>query len=528
MVNRYANIMSTKRSEQMGVIERSTETPTHQEHELRRLFCALSQDGRERIERDQLYLAFRSMGILEGDPRLKSFFKEILANDPSIDFEAFQRICGSNPCLVEQVIRKEMIIPDFPRFSAEISEIFHKTRTENRGSVASYIPQLKRVNPDLYGVSLCTIDGQRLSLGEADEPYVVQSCCKPIGYCLALEEQGEQVVHRHVGREPSGHGFNELTLNGQGLPHNPMINAGAIMCCSLIKKGWPISDRFDYVLGMWERLSGNARPVFNNSVYLSERQTADRNFALGYFMRENGAFPAETDLTETLEFYFQCCSIEMTCESMSVVAATLANAGICPITGQRVLTPDTVKNCLSLMYSCGMYDFSGEFAFTVGLPAKSGVSGALLLVVPGLMGMAIWSPRLDDLGNSVRALAFCKELVAHFNFHNYDGLVRYTDKKDPRLRKNAPKLDGVVALCWAANQGDLDEIKRLVATGINLNETDYDGRCALHLAASEGHLNIVEYLLAHGVSKDNKDRWGNKPIDDARREGHRQVETILS
>src|SRR5262249_19518624 len=163
-------------------------------------------------------------------------------------------------------------------------------------------------------------------------------------------------------------GFNELTLNKDHKPHNQMINAGAIATCSLIRRGVPIADRFDHVMEQWARLAGNQKPGFNNSVYLSERQTADRNFALGYFMKEKAVFPEGTDLVETLEFYFQCCSIESNCERMAVVAATLANGGMCPITGQRVLSPSTVRSCLSLMYSCGMYDFSGEFAFTIGLP----------------------------------------------------------------------------------------------------------------------------------------------------------------
>jgi glutaminase len=331
-----------------------------------------------------------------------------------------------------------------------------------------------------------------------------------------------------VGREPSGIGFNGLALNDKGLPHNPLINSGAIMTCSLIRPEWEMADRFDHVLDVWSNLSGGNKAGFNNSVYLSERQTADRNFALGYFMKEKKAFPENTDLISTLEFYFQCCSIEVTAESLGIVAATLANGGICPVSGQRIFQPNTVKNCLSLMSSCGMYDFSGEFAFTIGLPAKSGVAGGLMIVVPNLLGIAIWSPALDELGNSVRGIDFCKRLVNQFNFHVFDSLVGNLDnKRDPRQQRSQSKLDGVISLCWAASEGDLKEVQHLVARGVDINQADYDGRTALHLAASEGKLNVVEYLISKQAVRNPKDRWGNTPLDDARRGGRNEIICLL-
>jgi len=195
-----------------------------------------------------------------------------------------------------------------------------------------------------------------------------------------------------------------------------------------------------------------------------------------------------------------------------------------------VFTPGTVQSCLSLMSSCGMYDFSGEFAFTIGLPAKSGVSGALMLVIPGLMGICIWSPRLDEHGNSVRGIEFCRKLVAAYNVHVFDSLTTgrgRTAKRDPRRKKNQTQIEEVVALTWAASQGDLNEVRALVASGVEPGTADYDGRTALHLAAAEGQLDVVRYLLACGTDPQPVDRWGGTPLSDAESNGHTDVAALL-
>lgn len=301
-----------------------------------------------------------------------------------------------------------------------LEAIFAETRSEQRGRVAQYIPQLAKARPERYAVAACLLDGTQAAWGEADQAFCLQSVCKPINYWLALEALGEEKVHQHVGFEPSGSVFNALTLNQQGLPHNPLINAGGIMCCSLIQPERPLSERFALISETWQALTGGATPGFDNAVYQSERQTADRNYALAHFMRENGAFPPQTDLQETLELYFQCCSLTLNVQDLAVVAATLAHGGTCPLTGQTLCQPRTIRNVLTVMSTCGMYNYSGEFAFRIGLPAKSGVSGGLMVVVPGLMGLALWSPPLDENGNTVRGVAFCQELVQRLPLHVYE------------------------------------------------------------------------------------------------------------
>ncbi|XP_042336716.1 glutaminase kidney isoform, mitochondrial isoform X6 [Sceloporus undulatus] len=204
-------------------------------------------------------------------------------------------------------------------------------------------------------------------------------------------------------------------------------------CNSSMKlQGANNAEKFDYVMQFMNKMAGNEYVGFSNATFQSERESGDRNFAIGYYLKEKKCFPEGTDMVGILDFYFQLCSIEVTCESASVMAATLANGGFCPITGERVLSPEAVRNTLSLMHSCGMYDFSGQFAFHVGLPAKSGVAGGILLVVPNVMGMMCWSPPLDKMGNSVKGIHFCHELVSLCNFHNYDNLRHFAKKLDPR------------------------------------------------------------------------------------------------
>jgi glutaminase len=517
----------TSRRQRLGRDERIEERDARE----RRLLTSLDSDHKSYIFRRDLEEAIAREGLSLDDYRFRETRKVLagIGPDDPIDYRAFCEIIRPSILLAERALQGNMVIRDFDEFCRDVTDIYEATRPNESGKVADYIPQLARVNPDQFGVSLCTIDGQRLSLGESRVDFSVQSTCKPINYCMALELCGEQLVHSHVGREPSGRGFNELTLNHEGRPHNPMINAGAIMCVSLLKRPGEvnIAERFDAVMDTWRRLTGGSKVSFNNSVYLSERTTADRNFALGYFMREQQAFPPGTDLQETLEFYFQCCSIEVNAEQMAAVAATLANGGICPISGERVFETKTVQHCLSLMYSCGMYDYSGEFAFTIGLPAKSGVAGAMMVVVPNVMGICTWSPRLDKHGNSVRGIEFCRRLVATFNFHNYDTLTGHTEKKDPRISRVQARAESVNELIWAASKGDLGAIQRLVVRGTGIDGADYDMRTPLHLAAAEGQLAIVEWFIARGTEINPRDRWGTTPLDDAYMQGHQEVIRVL-
>ncbi|CAK8985439.1 Glutaminase kidney isoform [Durusdinium trenchii] len=442
-------------------------------------------------------------------------------------------LCSKYP-YVERILQGHAVVTNFEGFSQDMIDLYDKAKEDRSGHVASYIPQLARQDPEKFGIAVCTVDAQRFSHGDAKEQFCVQSCMKTISYCIAQELVGEACVHRHVAHEPSGRNFNELMLNSHGLPHNPLINAGAIMTASLILPDVSSEDRFDYVTSVWEKLSGGVKPGYSNETFLSEMHTADRNRCLGYLMKEKGAFPAHVDSTEALEevleFYFQMCSLELDCEGLSVVAATLANGGVCPVTQKRVFRAETVRNCLSIMASAGMYDYSGEWQFTIGVPAKSGVAGALLVVVPNVMGVCTWAPRLDKLGNSARGIAFCKLLQEEYTVHRYSLLRGVTKNHDLRdFSKSIYVQRKCQRFIEAATRGDIKSFKLCKSEGVSVDCADYDGRTPLHLAASEGHLRFIRYLLQAGANVSPIDRWGRTPLDDASHLGHdRVVQFLLS
>ncbi|XP_073710743.1 glutaminase kidney isoform, mitochondrial isoform X4 [Misgurnus anguillicaudatus] len=401
------------------------------------LFYSIAE-GQEKIPAHKFITALKATGLRTGDPRLKECMDMLKVTLKStsdgvmLDRHLFKKCVQSNIVLLTQAFRKKFVIPDFQSFASHIDSLYNKGQKLSGGLVADYIPQLAKFSPDLWAVSLCTVDGQRHTVGDTKVPFCLQSCVKPLKYAVAVHDHSTEYVHSFIGKEPSGLRFNKLFLDEDDKPHNPMVNAGAIVCTSLIKQGAGNAEKFDYMMNFLKKMAGNEYVGFSNATFQSERESGDRNFAIGYYLKEKKCFPDGTDMTAVLDLYFQLCSIEVTCESASVMAATLANGGFCPITGERVLNPEAVRNTLSLMHSCGMYDFSGQFAFHVGLPAKSGVSGGILLVVPNVMGIMCWSPPLDKLGNSVRGIQFCTDLVSLFNFHNYDNLRHFAKKLDPR------------------------------------------------------------------------------------------------
>jgi len=287
------------------------------------------------------------------------------------------------------------------------------------GDVASYIPELASVVPDTFGICLATPGGALYEAGETRHRFTLQSISKPLTYGLALSDAGIDRVRATVGVEPSGEAFNAISLDAEsGLPVNPMINAGAIATISLVSDHGPGRSRFDRILDAYSTYAGRRLGV-DEAVYRSERATGHRNRAIAHLLRAGDVVSDEVE--ETVDAYFRQCAVELDCRDLAVIGATLANGGVNPTTGKHALDGSLVRHVLSVMTTCGMYDGAGEWLFTVGLPAKSGVSGGVLAVLPGRLGVAVFSPRLDRRGNSVRGVLVCAAVARDFDVHLLDG-----------------------------------------------------------------------------------------------------------
>ncbi|KAL9189211.1 hypothetical protein ACHAXT_011701 [Thalassiosira profunda] len=453
--------------------------------------------------------------------------------------------------LIKKVAENELSVPNFAALKEAIEEVYDKVLPNRSGENAGYIPELRDADPEKFGISVCTVDGQQFSIGDADDPFCIQqSCSKPLSYLLALSEFGTDYVHGSVGLEPSGRAFNELVLKdvsvpGSGMkhsiPHNPMINAGAMMTCSMVYPELTRQERLEKVIDYWKELSGGIGDCigYSSDTYKSESGSADQNWCLAYMMKEFNAFPEcfnqredyKEALEDTLELYFSICSIMNTCRGMSVMGASLANGGLNPFTGKRLATSQHVRNVLPLMLSSGMYDYSGRWSFDVGVPAKSGVGGCVFLVVPNVCGISIFSPRLDENGNSVRGVAVATELCKLLKIHNFEVFSSLARTKiDLRTPKYADEAKELSAILFAASNGDVGALNTYYNAGSDLTQKDYDGRTALHLAATEGRLHAVAYLIRKCPPEflNLRDRWGTTALECARHFGHTDCADALT
>ncbi|AYJ49576.1 glutaminase A [Rhodococcus sp. P1Y] len=295
-----------------------------------------------------------------------------------------------------------------------LQHVFDSCRDNTSGAVADYIPELAAVTPDGFGIALATSDGYVYEVGDTSVPFTIQSISKPFTYGLALADRGEAAVAAKIDIEPSGEPFNEISLDPiTERPRNPMINAGAITSASLIA-GRSGEERFERIRSAYSRYAGR-RLSFNPDVYSSEARTGNRNRAIGYMLRSFDIITGDPD--DAVDLYFRQCSIDVTATDLAMMAATMANNGLNPRTHERALAPALVERVLSVMTTCGMYDGAGDWVARVGMPAKSGVGGGILAVLPGQMGIAVYSPRLDQHGNSVRGVDACRELSKKLELH---------------------------------------------------------------------------------------------------------------
>lgn len=299
--------------------------------------------------------------------------------------------------------------------TALLDTLYHRYRPLTTGKVASYIPELTHADPNWFGLCIATRDGYVYEVGDTRQPFTIQSISKALTYGIALEDNGEAALLQKVGVEPSGEAFNAISLSASGVPFNPMINAGAIAVCGQVH-GASAEEKIRRILDCFSRYAGRQLDI-DAAVYHSESQTGHRNRAIGWMLRSVGIL--DGDPTPVLETYFQQCAIRVTCQDLALMAATLANAGINPRTGERALAQTSVDNVLSVMATCGMYNYAGEWLYQVGLPAKSGVGGGIMAVLPGQLGIALFSPLLDNYGNSVRGVQACIDLSRELALHPF-------------------------------------------------------------------------------------------------------------
>jgi glutaminase len=279
------------------------------------------------------------------------------------------------------------------------------------GRVADYIPQLSGVPPDRFGMALALLDGRVMTVGDADEPFSIQSISKIFSLTLALGRVGENLWFR-VGREPSGLRFNSIIQleYENGIPRNPFINAGAIVVVDVIAEGHEPKETLGEFLMFVRHAAGHDDIVIDKAVAASEKATGHANLALAHFLKAHGNLRGSPE--RVLGVYFHQCALAMSCRQLASSALFLANSGRHPITGYSVISPLRARRINALMMTCGTYDAAGDFAFRIGLPAKSGVGGGILAVVPGVGTIAVWGPALDRCGNSVAGSWALEELVA--------------------------------------------------------------------------------------------------------------------
>ncbi|WP_139417701.1 glutaminase [Agromyces laixinhei] len=328
-----------------------------------------------------------------------------------------------------------------------LADIIAATNHVDSGAVADYIPELGAADPNRVAVAMSTVNGTVYASGDAEHRFTIQSMSKPFAYALAIETHGLETVLDRIGVEPSGEAFNELSLDPEtGKPRNPMINAGAITTHSLI--GDDEDACVDRMLALFSRLA--ERPIeIDEVVAASELETGDRNLGLAYLLHASNAL--RQDPRTVVTGYIRQCAASVNVRDLALMAATLANGGVQPNTGERVFSRMGTRHLLSVMTSCGMYDAAGDWLTTVGIPAKSGVAGGIIGVLPGQVGVAVFSPRLDAHGNSARGVEMMKLLSDDLGLH----LMEASRPARSSLRETrTTSVDGRPATVYVL-QGDL-------------------------------------------------------------------------
>ncbi|XP_023669625.2 glutaminase liver isoform, mitochondrial isoform X1 [Paramormyrops kingsleyae] len=491
------------------------------------LFESFASEGR--VNTSRLFEAIWRSGIRKTDPRIIDchlLMTKLQAADGTVNRDAFHRSTTGFVSFIVKALQGRFIIPDFPTFTEETQKLFLKTKQldpvkQGPGNEASW----------KWGVSICTVDGQRLSLGDCMEPFLLEALSWPFVYGMAVDQLGVDYVHRYVGVEEFSKYDSPFTLTKQGMPHSPLIVTGAIITASLLQLPARVEaeeEKYDSVLNTFRRLCNKEHTNLNCTSYQNLKKESVRLHSLSFYLQEKKCFPESVDINAAVDLIQQCSSTEVTCESGAVMAATLANGGLCPLSGDQVLSPSSARAMLSMMQVAGMNDYSRLFHFKTSVPAKSSKSGSLLVAVPGVLGIMCWSPELDAFANSWKAVHFCEELVSTFQLHSFD--IRTPFRQVVAYRQWKAESEGyqIMNILLAAYRGDVQSLRRYFLSGVDMNAVDYDGRSALHIAASQGQTEAAKFLIENaGASISVRDRWGTTPLQDAVRSNHSHMVQML-
>jgi len=495
------------------------------DQQLATLLRNLDLDGDEKVTIKEFRLPLSSTGL---HPHVVNQAIKIVDedNDGNITFEEIMKLRTESHNWILNALLNDLAIRDYTAFTEILDECYEAALNETNVEdtfIDDCCGDLTEEEEEAFAAAFCSVDGQHWVKGSSKR-WTLQGCSYPIMYCLAIEKVGPQTVHTIVGQEPRGQGSTEYRMDKNGKPHNPMITLGAIATASLVEPEKDLADRFQEFVHVTQRLTGKEQMeggnddkeeiTFNNFCYLKTSEGAVREYSLAYSAKENNAFPnveSHDDLTNLLRFHFMTESLELNVSQLSIVAATLARGGINPITRKRVFASETVQNCLSVLFTCGLKDLTGGFAFEIGLPAKCGRSGLMMVVVPGVGGFATHSPLMRENEDvSCKGINFCYQLIKRLPFHIFDPESAKLDQVDSEYAD-------VYQLIYSAANGDLASVSRFVVhQELDVNSTDYDKRTPLHLAVAERRIVVVKFLLEQGAEVDCKDRFGKTPLDETK------------
>ncbi|CAG5112825.1 Oidioi.mRNA.OKI2018_I69.chr2.g6998.t1.cds [Oikopleura dioica] len=496
------------------------------------------------LDRQRFIRVIRRTGLQLDDPRLDqirrnidechNFIMDNIDDDEvhhGIDFLCFRGIINNNQEILYQAFNNQFVISDFPTFLTDIREMYIDASNIQEGHFTEYTRYLKEYHStDEWGVSFCSVDGQRAGFGSNKQMFTLQSLMNPFLYAMSLDDMGPEKIHSIVGQETSGGQYNVIKLDDKGRPHNPMANAGAILLSSLYKQSLNKSERHGTFLAALRKVGGlkasaESSLSFDYAAFMSEREDCHRNSSICYYLREKKCIDTNMDVEQVLDVYTQMCNVTVNTDSLSVLAATLANGGICPITGEQCFSNDAVKSTLSCMLAAGMNDHSGIWAFTIGLPAKSGISGGTMIIIPNVMGIALYSPKIDKSANSARAAHFASVLNAKFHFHEYDPVRLKSTNFSNNTESDTAQL---IKLMIAAENNDVNRLIFALINGFDLSKPGYLEMTLLHIAASKGHLKTIQFLINKAkVPQEPLDQNSRTPLDYAIMHDHQDVIEFL-